>query len=42
MKELIKEKAFEEPEIKVFERPEENVIITSSAVELFGDIVEFE
>ena len=35
-------KVIEEPEIKVFERPEENVIITSSAVELFGDIVEIE
>ena len=32
----------EEPEIKVFERPKENVIITNSAVELFGDIVEIE
>ena len=32
----------EEPEIKVFERQKENVIITNSAVELFGDIVEIE
>lgn len=32
----------EEPEIKVFEGPKENGIITNSAVELFGDIVEVE
>ena len=32
----------DEPEIKVFKRPDENVIITNSAVELFGDIVEIE
>lgn len=32
----------EEPEIKVFEGSKENAIITSSAVELFGDIVEVE
>lgn len=32
----------EEPELKVFEGPEENVIITNSAIELFGDIVEIE
>ena len=30
----------DEPEIMVFKRPDENVIITNSAVELFGDIVE--
>ena len=32
----------EEPELKVFEGPEENDIITNSAIELFGDIVEIE
>ena len=32
----------EEPELKVFEGPEEDVIITNSAIELFGDIVEIE
>ena len=32
----------DEPEIMVFKRPDENVIITNSAVELFGDIVEIE
>lgn len=32
----------EEPEFKVFEGPEEDVIITNSAIELFGDIVEIE
>ena len=31
-----------EPELKVFEGPEEDVIITNSAIELFGDIVEIE
>lgn len=32
----------DEPEIKVFEGPKENDIITNSAIELFGDIVEME
>lgn len=35
-------KVVEEPEIKLFEDHKENVIITNSAVELFGDIVEIE
>ena len=32
----------EEPELKVFEGSKEDVIITNSAIELFGDIVEIE
>lgn len=32
----------DEPEIKIFHHQEENAIITNSAVELFGDIVEIE
>ena len=32
----------DEPEIMVFKRPDENVIITNCAVDLFGDIVEIE